>query len=318
MKFILLSALTLMTSVLNAAPNPAVLDLLEQMNAATEQMNYEIDYVLVSKNNLEPMRYRHAVIDGQEYAHLSHLSGATHEVIRRANEITYFEPGFDPYTVAGERIVAPIPVFSRNFDRLSKYYNFSLVGQAREAGLPAHVVRISPKGREGYTYLLWVDQKSKLLLRADLVGKNNLLLEQLRAVKLIDSPAIIDEMQKLVAMQLPAAITPQHRNNIEPKWLIPALPDGFEPVAHSTYRLLNSKRPVENLMFSDGLFSFSIYFAMADPLSVREKVVRSDERSVYSQLRGNVEITLVGDIPPELAEKIVKSIQLKSPIPTKP
>ena len=166
--------------------------------------------------------------------------------------------------------------------------------------------------------MLWIDQKSKLLLRADLIDQNNLLLEQLRAVKLIDSPSVIDKVNNLIAMKLPAVITPSHRNEIESKWVIPALPDGFKPIARSTYRLLNSKRPVENLMFSDGLFSFSIYFAMADPLSVREKVVRSDERSVYSQLRGNIEVTLVGDIPPELAESIVKSIQLKSPIPTKP
>lgn len=69
-------------------------------------------------------------------------------------------------------------------------------------------------------------------------------------------------------------------------------------------------------MFSDGLFSFSVYLSQADDLSVREQVVRKGRRTLHSHVSGNAEITVVGDIPPDTAKKVAESVRITAPVKT--
>lgn len=63
------------------------------MSKASQQLNYELSYILIKKNSIEPLLYRHAHEKQQQFAHLVYLSGPVREVIRRGNEISYIEPG---------------------------------------------------------------------------------------------------------------------------------------------------------------------------------------------------------------------------------
>ncbi len=93
MKKILISVLTLFSlfSTQASAEEPSAEALLQQMNQASQQLSYELSYILVRKNSIEPLLYRHANADGHQYAHLIYLSGSVREVIRRENEISYIE-----------------------------------------------------------------------------------------------------------------------------------------------------------------------------------------------------------------------------------
>ncbi len=96
MKKFLISALTLFS--LNAAPAFAEQQapaeaLLHQMNEASQHLNYELSYILIKKNSIEPLLYRHARDGEQQLAHLVYLSGPIREVIRRGEEVSYIEPG---------------------------------------------------------------------------------------------------------------------------------------------------------------------------------------------------------------------------------
>lgn len=144
--------------------------LLHQMNDASQQLNYELSYILIKKNSIEPLLYRHAKSDTQQLAHLVYLSGPVREVIRRGNEVSYIEPGVDPFTIESGKMVAPLmPLLNSDVKQLSEYYDYVRVGRAREAGAPTQVFRVVPKDGLRYSYVLWVDEKSKLPLRADLL-----------------------------------------------------------------------------------------------------------------------------------------------------
>jgi len=74
----------------------------------------------------------------------------------------------------------------------------------------------------------------------------------------------------------------------------------------------NSDRMVESQLYSDGLFSFSVYVADADSLSLKGQLIRQGRRTLHSFVRAGREISVIGDIPPATAERIAKSIKVTS------
>lgn len=57
------------------------------------------------------------------------MDGPRREVVQRGNEISYFEPGLEPFTLNGDYIVDSLPsLIYTDFKRLSPYYDFISVG----------------------------------------------------------------------------------------------------------------------------------------------------------------------------------------------
>ncbi|WP_299020568.1 sigma-E factor regulatory protein RseB [uncultured Photobacterium sp.] len=283
--------------------------LLHQMDKASRELSYELSYILIKKNSIEPLRYRHAVQNGEVYAHLIYLSGPPREVIQRGNEVSYFEPGLDPFTIDSNKMVAPLPpIMKSDIDALAGYYDFIPMGRAREAGVACDVVRVAPKDGARYSYLLWIDTRSKLVMRADLLDRDGEPLEQYRAVSYVVNPKVGEVLQSLKTVELPAVVQlpPQPQANLG--WQVNWLPQGFESVSRNRHRLMLTERPVESKMFSDGLFSFSIYVSAADSFTVREQLVRQGRRTLHSHLMKDKEVTVVGDIPPATARRVAESV----------
>ncbi|KDM92632.1 sigma-E factor regulatory protein RseB [Photobacterium galatheae] len=283
--------------------------LLHQMDKASRQLNYEVSYILIKKNSIEPLRYRHAIEDGQTYAHLVYLSGPPREVIQRGQEVSYFEPGLEPFTIDSNRMVAPLPPMMRsNVVELSRYYDFIPMGRSREAGTACDVVRIAPKDGARYSYLLWVDTHTHLVLRADLLDRDGEPLEQYRAVSYIVNDKVAEVLENLKSVKLPEVVQLPPQPQVQLSWQVTWLPQGFESIAHNRHRLMLTERPVESQMYTDGLFSFSIYVSAADGFSVREQLVRQGRRTLHSQLLKDREVTVVGDIPPATARRVAESV----------
>lgn len=89
----------------NASADPASGALLQQMNIASQSLNYELSFVSITKQGVESLRYRHARLDSRPLAQLLQLDGPRREVVQRGNEISYFEPGLEPFTLNGDYIV---------------------------------------------------------------------------------------------------------------------------------------------------------------------------------------------------------------------
>lgn len=185
MKKFLISVLALfsLSSTSAFAEDESAEALLHQMNEASQHLNYELSYILIKKNSIEPLLYRHARHEQKEYAHLVYLSGPIREVFQRDNEVSYIEPGVEPFTIESGNMVAPtIPMLNSDVTELSQFYDFVKMGRAREAGTPCQVVRIVPKDGLRYSYMLWVDEKTHLPLRADLIDRYGEVLEQYRSI----------------------------------------------------------------------------------------------------------------------------------------
>ncbi len=93
----------------NASADPASGALLQQMNIASQSLNYELSFVSITKQGVESLRYRHARTDSRPLAQLLQLDGPRREVVQRGNEISYFEPGLEPFTLNSDYIVDSLP-----------------------------------------------------------------------------------------------------------------------------------------------------------------------------------------------------------------
>ncbi len=296
----------------NASADVSSGALLQQMNLASQSLNYELSFVSINKQGVESLRYRHARLNNQALAQLLQMDGPRREVVQRGNEISYFEPGLDPFTLNGDYIVDSLPsLVYTDFKRLAPYYDFISVGRTRIADRLCEVIRVVARDGTRYSYIVWLDSETKLPMRVDLLDRDGETLEQFRVVAFNVSEQVSSNMQTLSTASLPPLLSVPVGDNVKFSWLPSWLPQGFVEVAGSRRTLPTIDTPVESRLYSDGLFSFSVNVNHANANS-SEQVLRTGRRTVSTSVRDNSEITIVGELPPQTAKRIADSIKFKA------
>ncbi len=164
----------------NASADVSSGALLQQMNQASQSLNYELSFISINKQGVESLRYRHARLDKQPLAQLLQMDGPRREVVQRGNEISYFEPGLEPFTLNGDYIVDSLPsLIYTDFKRLAPYYDFISVGRTRIADRLCEVLRVVARDGTRYSYIVWMDAETRLPMRVDLLDRDGETLEQL-------------------------------------------------------------------------------------------------------------------------------------------
>ncbi len=319
MKWILIKLIALsifMSTMVQGKDKLSAETLLNQMRKASYNLNYELSYILVKKNSIEPFMFRHSHLGDMTLSHLIYLSGPMREVIRRNEEITYLEVGSNPFSSRTEEIVAPvIPLLHKQLTQLNQYYDFILMGRGREAGSSTQIIRIVPKDGNRYSYIVWIDERSYLPLRTDLISRDGEIIEQYRVVSYAVDDQIATFMNKgLATAELPEVTVIASSAPDKSTWHANWLPSGFKAINFNRYRLAMNQRTVERQMYSDGLFNFSIYISEADKLSNNNQSIRQGRRTLYSYLNEDYEINVVGDIPIATARRIAKSVVFSTSI----
>lgn len=282
--------------------------LLQQMEQATQNLNYEFAYINVSRLGIESLRYRHAVVDKRVFAQLLQMDGPRREVIQRGNDISYFEPGLDPFSLPGNHIIDALPsLMFADFSRLGQAYDFVPVGRSRMADQMCEVVRIVSRDGTRYSYVVWLDVDTKLPLRIDLLDRDGETLEQFRVISFAVDEGVRNLMQGLEKANLPPALSLPAGDKVELSWQPGWIPAGMKLISQSRRAIPAMNKTVESRLYSDGLFSFAINIAPADKNSVPQQL-RTGRRTVQTVVRDNQEITVVGELPPATAKRIASAI----------
>ncbi|HFZ8995879.1 TPA: sigma-E factor regulatory protein RseB [Citrobacter freundii] len=305
----LLVASSLVFSV-NASADTASGALLQQMNLASQSLNYELSFVSINKQGVESLRYRHARLDNRPLAQLLQMDGPRREVVQRGNEISYFEPGLEPFTLTGDYIVDSLPsLIYADFKRLAPWYDFISVGRTRIADRLCEVIRVVARDGTRYSYIVWMDTQTKLPLRVDLLDRDGETLEQFRVVTFSVNDSVANSMEMLAKAALPPLLSVPAGEKAKFNWQVVWLPQGFSEVASSRRPLPTiDNLPIESRLYSDGLFSFSVNVNRAAQNS-GDQILRTGRRTVSTSVRENAEITIVGEIPPQTAKRIADSVK---------
>ncbi|MDP9569205.1 UNVERIFIED_ORG: sigma-E factor negative regulatory protein RseB [Kosakonia oryzae] len=296
----------------NASADVSSGALLQQMNVASQSLNYELSFISINKQGVESLRYRHVRLNDQPLAQLLQMDGPRREVVQRGSEISYFEPGLEPFTLNGNYIVDSLPsLVYTDFKRLSPYYDFISVGRTRIADRLCEVIRVVARDGTRYSYIVWMDEETHLPMRVDLLDRDGETLEQFRVIAFSVNGQVASNMQTLAKASLPPLLSLPVGDNVDFNWMPSWVPQGFEQVASSRRKLPTLEMPVESRLYSDGLFSFSVNISPANQNS-SEQLLRTGRRTVMTTVRDNAEITVVGELPPQTAKRIADSLKFKA------
>jgi sigma-E factor negative regulatory protein RseB len=305
-----LSLVLSFTAVANDS-NPAKTLLLEMANAVHNR-NFDASFVVVKGKSMEPYRWVHAKQGETELEHLSLLNGAGLEMIRVNDQVTYFEPQSEPYSLKTDSFAGPIPeVLFKEIQRLSEHYDFVLGGKGRIAGRAAQLVRIESKDEHKYNYWIWLDMESALLLKAAYVNHQGEALEQLQLthISVTEQPApmLLEVLNRNFPTPLPESEL-EGVDSSSTNWKISWLPAGFELLKSDRHKLDLNNELTDYYLYSDGFVEVSVFIQRPLPGKRLSGALTSGATTVYVHNGGNFDVSVVGNVPSLTAKAIAESV----------
>ena len=310
--FILMTTLacSLLFSSVTSAQDSASEAMLEKMEKASATLNYEFAYINVSRQGIESLRYRHAIVSGQTYAQLLQMDGPRREIIQRGKEISYFEAGLEPFTLPGEHIIDGLPsVLYADFDRLKNYYDFIPVGRSRVADQMCDVVRVVSHDGSRYSYVIWLDVDTSLPLRVDLLAQDGEPIEQYQVISFAVDEGVSRMMESLKNASLPPVLSLPSGDKVNFNWKPGWVPAGMQMISQTRRQIPTMGKAFETRLYSDGLFSFTINVTDADKDSLNQSL-RTGRRTIQVEIRNNKEISVVGELPAATAKRIADNVDV--------
>lgn len=298
----------LFSSFVSAQSQPAPEAMLQQMEKASTSLNYELAYINVSRQGIESLRYRHAIVDGHIYAQLLQMDGPRREVIQRGNDISYFDAGLQPFTLPGEHILDGLPsVLYADFNRLHNFYDFIPVGRSRVADQMCDVLRVVSRDGSRFSYVIWLDVDTSLPLRVDLLDQDGEPIEQFQVISFAVDQGVGHMMEGLKNANLPPVLSLPGGDKAAFSWTPGWIPAGMQMISQTRRQLPNVNKSFETRLYSDGLFSFTINVTNADKNSINQ-TYRTGRRTVQIEVRNNKEISVVGELPAATAKRIADNV----------
>ncbi|WP_260681625.1 MucB/RseB C-terminal domain-containing protein [Aliiglaciecola sp. M165] len=287
---------------------------LTKMAEAKRSLNYEASFI-ISKPGSDPQPYlwRHGVSeDGIEMEHLDQQNGPGREVVRIGNNVSYFESHRPAYTLASGYILGPLPhVLLNEPMSLLDAYEFVVVGKGRISGRAAQQIRMVSKDKSRFGYNLWLDHKTGLPLKINMMDIKGQKIEQIQITTLdvTDTPSAFFE--RIDTNALPEVVQLPDSKENKQNWQLGFVPVGMEQVKHSVRQLPENGGPLEYIMISDGLVDVSVYLQRATATASESDIVaRFGSDIYYSRVQGSVLVTVIGKIPASTANALASSITL--------
>jgi len=291
--------------------------LLDEMTQASRSLNYDGVFVYQHDSHMDAMRIIHQAESGTERERIYSLTGHAREVIRNDESVTGIFPDNQsviveksrPYELLSSQLPQPVA-------QLADYYTFALKGTDRVAGRDTRIVAIQPRDRYRYGYRLWLDSKTNLMLRSELIGKDGKALEQFMFTR-------IEIVEEIPDSQLEPTVTGTdftwyenpddvHNKMSSSQWQVEWLPAGFSISNRTNELLADSPRPVHHMVFSDGLALVSVF---VEKISNKRGALIGPSRmgavNAFARQMDDHQIVVVGEVPRITVRKMANAVSHK-------
>ena len=289
-------------------------------NAGAKTQNYHgvVHYYRYGETS-RPMTIVHVVDEGIEQAMIEMKDCGTRQVRWENGEVNAYIQSADG-TVKKVRMPKVFSLQSLSPDQIaviSSYYGVIDRAEEHILGRRADRILIAAKDQDRYSYKAWIDRQTGVLLRGELVDKSGQVIEGFayRQIK-FGTPAeekatallkALDDTDKSV-LSIPVG------GHATEQWDVAYVPRGFVSTTQLQRRLGN--RLVDQLLFSDGINTFSIFFRRlntGEQCSQNVDVGRYSPSNVVVRHIAGHEVVLVGQMPLATLVKIADSIRFNTP-----
>ncbi len=198
------------------------------------------------------------------------------------------------------------------FAEIERWYELEVLGSTRVADRPAQVIALRPRDAHRYAFEYYLDEETGLLLKSLLINERQALLERFQFATLelgsVDSELLSPQDG---CVPVPPARSAEALSNSpwQPAWV----PPGFAVGEQTTKLLGEGDDRLLTHVYTDGLTDFTLF---VEPLgqhdvvdNLRAQMGPTVAVSRRLQLDDRLYLaTVVGEIPPATAERIVASL----------
>jgi sigma-E factor negative regulatory protein RseB len=299
----------------DALPDPQVL--IDEMSKASRDLNYDGVFIYTLGKQVDTMRIIHKSDASGASERLVSLTGHAREVIRDKDQVRCFFPESKSIVVDKSRLGKLISTYlPQPIKSISEFYIFELAGEDRIAGLESWIINIRPIDKYRYGYQLWIDKKSKLLLKSELKNQLGVTLEQIMFAQLnvleeIDS-ALLEPSTASKGFTMYQNVTNVRfdSKDSDKQWKATWMPAGFTMSEQSKEPMMTSRMPVEHLVYTDGLAMVSVY---VEKLSQQPDSIAGPSNfggvNTYAIYADGYQITAVGEVPKSTVKLMADSVK---------
>jgi sigma-E factor negative regulatory protein RseB len=282
---------------------------LNRLALAEQQQSFQGTFVYERSGSFSTHDIWHRAQNGKVSERLLQLDGSAQEVVR-VNGRTQCVSGALVPGVSASPATSPRPLDPL---KLMSWYDLAVAGESRVAGRKAIIVTMTPKDQYRYGFELHLDSETGLLLKSLLLNEKGQLLERFQFTRFDpDAPGDGDLLaSKNCKPVVPVAAVKDTSGPVN--WHSDWLPPGFDLAGSSVRKDPDSKSSVSSLMYDDGLARFSVFLEPLNGAKAQDARTQLGPTAAVSRRlstpKGDVMVTVVGEIPIGTAERIALSMR---------
>lgn len=308
------------------APHEGAEHLLKRMATAMQTTNYEGLLLHMRGGEARSMRVFHRY-DAElgEREHLLSLDGKPFEVLQDSKGCTCVWPQ-SRFVVVGQTPAFNGRLSSERFaetQSLSVFYTITLQDFARVGGIACRLVKLEPKDTYRFAYRLCIHEPSAMLLNLEVFdGERRLELSQFTQLRVqngddADDMRIFTNIEGFrVVEDKRTGSTEQSQAALQTSWVATQLPQGYRLRSAELRNSPHTQKPLEQLIFSDGLGSVSVFIERLDEVGqAGAERVKPKPRGVMQRVVRDVDgyrLTAVGDAPEAAMRMMLDGMQPSS------
>lgn len=289
-----------------------------RIHEAASHRNFQGTFVVSGGGSVSSARIAHFCEGPNEFEHSESLDGQARHVYRHNNVVTTLWPAKRVATVEQRTMLAEFPaLLQAGDDRIAEFYEVQAQGAERIAGHEANVLLVKPRDAFRYGYRLWAERASGLLLRADVLGERNEVLETsaFSDVTLDVKPqpaSVMAPLKKLDTYRVTRPVLAPTKLEDE-GWVLRQAAPGFRQVSCVKRPMDNvapDDRPVLQAIYSDGLTYVSVFIEPFDSQRhARPMLATVGPTQTLMQQQGDWWVTVVGDVPAATLRSFAKGLE---------
>ncbi|MEN9538130.1 MAG: hypothetical protein RLZZ126_365 [Pseudomonadota bacterium] len=248
------------------APVPAersIADWLARMHEGSRKRAFVGTFVVSSASGMSSSRIWHACDGEQQLERVVTLTGAPRTTLRRNDDVLTLLPDEKMAIAEKRESLGLFPKLLNTADSsIGQHYDVRYLGQSRVAGTEADVIHLVAKDLLRFSYRVWAERKTGLMVKLQTLDTDGKVLEQAAYSELqLDAPVSIARLTKMMsATDGYKVVRPEMvKTTAESEgWVLKAPVPGFKPMG-CVKRSSGSADGTMQWVFSDGLASVSVF-----------------------------------------------------------
>ncbi len=293
-----------------------VQDWINKMSSSSHQGNYQGTFVFWRDQKLEAMHIAHGSKDGHIWVSLESLNGEPRQLIHKNGEVVSIFPNKQLVSINEMTSNLPFhPDLPKDIKQLNKHYELAMLGQDRIANRDTQIILVKPKDGYRYGFKYWLDKDTGLMLRCDVINENKKALEHMMFTdfEYLKSPpekafkqTLIPGNYKILKQDETQSLTLKAGND----WFARELPKGFMLTKNILKPMRKKQNSVQQLIFSDGLASVSVFIDQNVNASHRlDGHTKMGSINAFGLMLDKHQVTVIGEVPLETVKLIAKSMR---------